>query len=47
MTTHTVVPTRAWVERAQALAPVVEQWRDIGVAPRPRGRHEAFAPAAR
>jgi indole-3-acetate monooxygenase len=30
MTTHTAVKTSAWVERVQALAPIVKQWRDIG-----------------
>ena len=30
MTTHTAVKTSQWIERARALAPVVEQWRDAG-----------------
>jgi indole-3-acetate monooxygenase len=29
MTTHTAVQMSAWVERVRALAPVVEQWRDV------------------
>src|SRR5262245_6665412 len=44
MTTHTAVKTSAWIERAQALAPVVAQWRDAGEQERhvPRPLFEAL-----
>ena len=45
MTTNTAVKTSEWVERARALAPVVEQWRDAGEQERhvPRPLFEASA----
>jgi hypothetical protein len=30
MTTHAAVKTSAWIEQARALAPIIEQWRDVG-----------------
>ena len=47
MTTNTAVKTSEWVERAQALAPVVEQWRDAGEQERhvPRSLFEALRDA--
>src|SRR2546428_2778015 len=47
MTTNTVVKTSEWVERARALAPVVEQWRDAGEQERhvPRPLFEALCDA--
>jgi alkylation response protein AidB-like acyl-CoA dehydrogenase len=48
MTTNTVVKTSEWVERARALAPVVEQWRDAGEQERhvPRPLFEALRDAS-
>src|SRR4029453_456527 len=48
MTTNTVVKTSGWVERARALAPVVEQWRDAGEQERhvPRPLFEALRDAS-
>jgi alkylation response protein AidB-like acyl-CoA dehydrogenase len=47
MTTHTAVKASAWIERARALAPVVEQWRDVGEQERhlPRPLVEALRDA--
>ena len=47
MTTNTAVKTSEWVERAQALAPIVEQWRDAGEQERhmPRLLFEALRDA--
>src|SRR5678815_1032976 len=47
MTTNTAVKTSEWVERARALAPVVEQWRDAGEQERhvPRPLFEALRDA--
>jgi indole-3-acetate monooxygenase len=47
MTTHTAVQTSKWVERAQALAPIVAQWRDLGEQERhmPRPLFEALRDA--
>jgi len=47
MTVHTGVQTSAWVERARALAPTVEQWRDAGERERhlPRPLFEALRDA--
>ena len=44
MTTHTAVKTSEWIEQARALAPIVEQWRDIGEQERhmPRPLFEAL-----
>lgn len=44
MTTETADRTSGWVERARALAPIVEQWRDAGEAERrvPRPLFEAL-----
>jgi indole-3-acetate monooxygenase len=44
MTTHTAVQTSAWVERVRALAPIVQQWRDVGEQERhmPRPLFEAL-----
>ena len=48
MTTNTAVKTSEWVERARALAPVVEQWRDAGEHERhvPRPLFEALRDAS-
>jgi alkylation response protein AidB-like acyl-CoA dehydrogenase len=48
MTTNTAVKTSEWVERARALAPVVEQWRDAGEQERhvPRPLFEALRDAS-
>ena len=47
MTTNTAVKTSEWVERARALAPVVEKWRDAGEQERhmPRPLFEALRDA--
>jgi indole-3-acetate monooxygenase len=47
MTTNTAVKTSEWVERARALAPVVEQWRDASEQERrvPRPLFEALRDA--
>jgi alkylation response protein AidB-like acyl-CoA dehydrogenase len=47
MTTHTAVKGSEWVERVQALAPVVAQWRDAGEQERhvPRPLFEALRDA--
>jgi len=47
MTTNMAVKTNTWVERAQALAPLVEQWRDAGEQERhmPRPLFEALRDA--
>jgi len=47
MATNTVVKTSEWVERARALAPVVEKWRDTGEQERhmPRPLFEALCNA--
>ena len=47
MTTNTAIKTSEWVERAQALAPIVEQWRDTGEQERhmPRPLFEALRDA--
>jgi alkylation response protein AidB-like acyl-CoA dehydrogenase len=47
MTTNTAVKTSEWVERARALAPVIEQWRDTGEQERhvPRPLFEALRDA--
>lgn len=47
MTTNTAVKTNVWVERARALAPIVEKWRDAGEQERymPRPLFEALRDA--
>jgi alkylation response protein AidB-like acyl-CoA dehydrogenase len=47
MTSNTAAQTDAWVERARAVAPVVEQWRDAGERERhlPRPLFEALRDA--
>jgi alkylation response protein AidB-like acyl-CoA dehydrogenase len=47
MTTNTAVKTSEWVERARALAPIVEQWRDASEQERhmPRPLFEALRDA--
>ena len=47
MTASTAIETSAWVERVQALAPIVAQWRDIGEQERhmPRPLFEALRDA--
>jgi alkylation response protein AidB-like acyl-CoA dehydrogenase len=47
MTTNTAIKTSEWVERAQALAPIVAQWRDAGEQERhiPRPLFEALCDA--
>jgi indole-3-acetate monooxygenase len=47
MTTNTAVKTSEWVERARALAPVVEKWRDASEQERrvPRPLFEALRDA--
>ena len=47
MTTYTAVKASAWIERARALAPLVEQWRDVGERERhlPRPLFEALRDA--
>ena len=47
MTTNTAVKTSEWVERARALAPIVEKWRDAGEQERhmPRPLFEALSDA--
>ena len=47
MTTNTVGETNAWIERVLALAPIVEQWRDVGEHDRhmPRPLFEALRDA--
>jgi alkylation response protein AidB-like acyl-CoA dehydrogenase len=44
MTTNTAVKTSEWVERARALAPIIEKWRDAGEQERhmPRPLFEAL-----
>jgi hypothetical protein len=44
MTTNTAIKTSEWVERARALAPVVETWCDTGEQERhvPRPLFEAL-----
>ena len=47
MTTNTAIKTSEWVERARALAPIVEKWRDTGEQERhmPRPLFEALRDA--
>src|SRR5215475_13311443 len=47
MTANTAIETSAWVERTQALAPIVAQWRDTGEQERhmPRPLFEALRDA--
>ncbi len=47
MTTITAIKTSEWVERARALAPIVEKWRDTGEQERhvPRPLFEALRDA--
>jgi alkylation response protein AidB-like acyl-CoA dehydrogenase len=47
MTTNTTIKTNEWVERARALAPMIEKWRDAGEQERhmPRPLFEALRDA--